>query len=241
MLTRRLNLLSLKRAVTAFVLAAIILGSFAALLYQQKSFAFSATEQSPCIVQVYSGIPGLRAIQPDNFCLLAVPVPATTFSGAGQPPVNNSTRADIYSYIKDNPGVQFRGICGGLGISVGLAQYHLGVLVKSGLVSFVRDGRYKRFFASKRFSRKEMLMISLLRHGTARKILEALLSKKRLSHGELAGEVSITSQALTWQMKHLRETEFIIQANEGLRTIYLLDENSAPLLTQYLALVEEKP
>jgi DNA-binding transcriptional ArsR family regulator len=236
--------LSLKRAVIAFVLAAIILVSFAALMHQQHDFSFSVTETSPCIVHVYSGIPSLRSIQPDNFCLLAVPVP-TTFnvevSNTGQMPANNSTRTEIYAFIKDNPGVQFRGICSGLGISVGLAQYHLGVLVKSGLVSFIRDGRYKRFFASKKFSRKEMLTISLLRHRTARKILEVLLNKKRLSHGELAGEVAITSQALTWQMKHLGETKFITQTDEGLRVIYSLDENSTSLLTRYLVLVEEKP
>lgn len=68
-----------------------------------------------------------------------------------------------------------------------------------------------------------------------------LLRKKQLSHGELAGEVSITSQALTRQMKSLKKTKFVLQANDGLRTIYSLDENSAPLLMQYLALVEENP
>ena len=78
-------------------------------------------------------------------------------------------------------------------------------------------------------------------HKTARKIFEALLNKKQLSHGELAGEVSITSQALTWQMKRLGKTGFVLQANDGLRTIYSLDDASAPLLVQYLALVEEKP
>ncbi|MCW4047370.1 MAG: winged helix-turn-helix transcriptional regulator [Candidatus Bathyarchaeota archaeon] len=231
--------MSLKRAVTAFVLSAIVLGSFAALLYQQKNFAFSVSEQSPCLVHVYSGVPSLRSIQPDNFCLLAIPVPATTFCHAGQLPVSNSTRAEIYSYIKDNPGVQFRGICSGLGISVGLAQYHLGVLVKSGLVSFLRDGRYKRFFVSKKFSRKEMLMISLLRHKTARKILETLLRKKRLSHGELAGEVAITSQALTWQMHMLEKTELVQQANEGIKTVYSLNEAALPMLKQCLALTSE--
>jgi predicted transcriptional regulator len=117
----------------------------------------------------------------------------------------------------------------------------LGVLVKAGLVSFIRDGRYKRYFLSKKFSKKEMLTISLLRHKTARRILEVLLNRKHMSHGELACEVSITSQALTWQMKRLGKTEFVLQANEGLRTIYSLDENSAPLLIQYLTLVEEKP
>ena len=233
---------ALKRAIIAFVLTSIVLVSFAALMQQQKSFTFSITPTSPRLVQVYSGIPSLRAVTTDPYCLLAFP---TTFSANvtanSQAPFNNGTRTQIYNYIEGNPGVQFRGICAALSLPVGLAQYHLGVLVKSGLVSFVRDGRYKRFFLSKKFSRKEMLTISLLRHKTARKILEALLNKKQLSHGELAREVSITSQALTWQMKRLGKTEFVLQTNEGLRTIYSLDENSALMLMQYLALVEEKP
>jgi DNA-binding transcriptional ArsR family regulator len=227
---------ALKRAIVAFVLASIILVSFAALLHQQKSFTFSVTTASP-----YSGIPSLRAITTDQYCLLALPTTCFSVSNASQAPFNNGTRIQIYNYIEGNPGVQFRGICAALSLPVGLAQYHLGVLVKAGLVSFIRDGRYKRFFLAKKFSKKEMLTISLLRHKTARRILEVLLNKKEISHGALACEVSITSQALTWQMKRLGKTEFVLQANEGLRTIYSLDEASAPRLVQYLALVEEKP
>jgi DNA-binding transcriptional ArsR family regulator len=230
---------TLKRTIIAIVLAAIVLGSFAALMHQQKSFAFSITPTSPCLVQVYSGIPSLRAITPDQYCSLVLPT-SFSVSDASQAPFTNGTRTQIYNYIESNPGVQFRGICASLSLPVGLAQYHLGVLIKAGLVSFIRDGRYKRFFPSKKFSKKEILTISLMRHKTARRILEALLNKKQLSHGELAGEVSITSQALTWQMKSLKKTEFVLQAAEGLKTIYSLDENSAPLLKKYIALVEEK-
>jgi len=158
----------------------------------------------------------------------------------GESPFNNSTRTEIYDFIKDNPGIQFRGVCASLSLPVGLAQYHLGVLIKAGLVSFIRDGRYKRFFEFRKFSGKAMVTISLMRHNTAKRILQALLDKKRISHGELACQVSITSQALTWQMKTLRKTEFVLQANEGLRTIYSLDEASAPMLKKYMALVEEK-
>jgi predicted transcriptional regulator len=210
---------ALKRAIFAFILASIILVSFAALLQQQKNF---------------------QPITTSPYYLLALP---TSFSVNGnansQAAFNNGTRTQIYNYIEGNPGVQFRGICATLSLPVGLAQYHLGVLIKAGLVSFIRDGRYKRFFLSKKFSRKEMLTISLLRHKTAKRILEALLNKKQMSHGELACEVSITSQALTWQMKRLGKTEFVLQTNEGLRTIYSLDEASAPRLMQYLALVEK--
>jgi predicted transcriptional regulator len=210
---------ALKRAIIAFVLASIVLVSFAALMQQQKD------------------------VTTNPYYLLAFPTASFTadISVNNQTPFNNSTRTQIYNYIEGNSGVQFRGICAALSLPVGLAQYHLGVLVKSGLVSFIRDGRYKRFFQSKKFSRKQMLTISLLRHETAKRILEALLNKKQLQHGELAGEVSITSQALTWQMKRLGKTEFILRTNEGLRTIYSLDANLTPMLMQYLALVEGKP
>jgi predicted transcriptional regulator len=227
--------------VIAFVLASIILISFAALVQQQKNFTFSVTTTSPRLVRVYSGIPSLRAISTDQYCLLALP---TSFSvdvrNIDQSPFNNYTRTEIYDFIKDNPGIQFRGICASLSLPVGLAQYHLGVLIKAGLISFVRDGRYKRYFESKKFSRKDMIAISLLRHKTAKRIFEVLLNRKRMSHGELACQVSITSQALTWQMKCLRKMEFVLQANEGIKTIYSLDEASAPMLKKYMTLVEEK-
>jgi DNA-binding transcriptional ArsR family regulator len=230
---------ALKRTLFAVVLASIIIVSFAALLQQQKSFTFSVTYKPSCLVQVHSGLPSLRSVTTDAYCLLVLPAFTADISANSQTPFNNGTRTQIYNYIEGNPGVQFRGICSALSLPVGLAQYHLGVLIKSGIVSFIRDGKYKRFFLSKKFSRKEMLTICLLRHRTTRKILETLLRKRRLSHGELAREISITSQALTWQMKRVGKTAFVLQTAEGLRSVYSLDEASAPLLMQYLTLVEE--
>jgi predicted transcriptional regulator len=227
--------------VFAFVLASIVMVSFAALMYQQKSFAFTLSPAAPNLFQMQSGSQSLGVANSHPYCMLAFPTIAfnADVNVNSQAAFSNSTRTQIYNYVEGNPGVQFRGLCSALSLPVGLAQYHLGVLIKAGLVSFIRDGRYKRFFLSKKFSRKEMLTISLLRHKTVKRIVEALLHKKQMSHGELAGEVSITSQALTWQMKRLGKTEFITQTDDGLRTLYSLDENSVPLLTEYLTLVEE--
>jgi len=126
--------------------------------------------------------------------------------------ISNSTRAEVYNFIVSNPGIQFRGICAGLGIAVGTAEFHLGVLKKAGLISFVRDGKYKRFFVTKKFSWKEMKLISLLRHETTREILKTIAAQKTVSHGKLASDLSITSQGLTWQMNRLRE-QVIVQEN----------------------------
>jgi predicted transcriptional regulator len=164
--------------------------------------------------------------------------PSTMMQTSTQSVLDNATRAEIYSYIDENPGIQFRAICTELCLSVGLVQYYLAGLTKAGLISYIRDGKYKRFFASKRFSKREMAAISLLRHKTIKKIVQVLLCKKELSHCRLAREVSVTSQALTWQMNSLRSTKFILQVNEGLKTIYYLDKSSVPLLQKYLAVIK---
>jgi predicted transcriptional regulator len=222
---------------SALVLILIVGGCFAASLEQQKKFAFTYSPQEG--LQVFPGLTGLKAITIDKIVLLGTPS-ATSFTvnAPAQPVASNSTRMQIYNYINQNPGVQFRAICAGLTLPVGLAQFHIAVLVKSGLVSFVRDGKYKRFFVSKKFSKKQMAAIIMLRHKTAKRIFEILLNKKQLSHGKLASEVCISSQALTWQMKSLKNTEFVLEVNEGLKTIYSIDKTSEHLLKSYLAIVD---
>jgi predicted transcriptional regulator len=233
--------LTLKRVaitLTTLALTVIVIGCFAAQIYQQKNFRYTYTEDPVRHIEVYSGLMSLKAITINEYCILPI-LPLITVQAPNDIPtvLTNSTRSQIYDFVVANPGVSFRAICAGLCIPVGLSEYHLGVLVKAGLVSFVRDGRYKRFFVAKRFSKREMTSICLLRHKTAKRIIETLLCKKQLSHGKLADEVSITSQALTWQMKTLGKTEFVLQVNEGLKTIYLLDESSKPYLRTYLAII----
>jgi len=101
-------------------------------------------------------------------------------------PLNQSTRLEVYNFVKANPGVHFRGICSGLGISIGVAQYHLGVLTKTGLISFFQDERYKRYFSSKSFGTKEIQVISVLRHKTTGKILRIPSEKQSMAHSDLA-------------------------------------------------------
>jgi len=175
----------------------------------------------------------------NHYILISVPPSVTTLQTTTptQTYLLNNTRSQIYEYITQNPGVQFRAVATALCLPVGLAEYHLGVLVRAGLLSFVRDGRYKRFFVSKRFSRREMAVICLLRHKTAKRIFEVLLCKGELSHCKLADEVAISSQALTWQMKTLRRTRFVLEVNDGKKTIYSLDVESTPTLMKHLAVV----
>ena len=156
------------------------------------------------------------------------------------PLISNSTRAEVYSFIVANPGIQFRGLCTGLGIAIGTAEFHLGILKKAGLISFVRDGKYKRFFANKKFSVKEMKLISLLRHETIREILKTIVSEKTVSHSKLASNLHITSQGLTWQMNRLKEEGIIEEKIDGIKVTYCSNQMYLQILPDLLILTNTR-
>lgn len=150
----------------------------------------------------------------------------------------NSTRTDIYDFIVANPGIQFRGICAGLNIAIGTAEFHLGVLKKAGLISFVRDGKFKRFFASRRFSQREMRLLALLRHETVRAIIKKMTVEKMVNHSALASHLCITSQGLTWQMSRLKDEGIVQESYSGMRVTYRINEAYAAILPQLLTCFE---
>jgi predicted transcriptional regulator len=141
--------------------------------------------------------------------------------------LNQSTRIEIYNFVKNNPGIHFRGICDNLGLPIGVVQYHLGLLTRAGLLLVHRDRQYKRYFETQRFGEIEMKMISLLRHKTVRRILAVLSERDSIFHKDLAVKLDISSQALTWQMNRLRKTGLVDAVKEGMKVKYLLNQENA--------------
>jgi DNA-binding transcriptional ArsR family regulator len=230
--------------VTALILVFVITVSFAGLILKQKNAVSQRlTSQTASESAIANGTPhNLLSfpISPNHF-LVFLTRSASQVSFAETPALslNNATRAEIYDFVKANPGVQFRAICSQLGISIGLAQFHLGILTKAGLVSFFRDGKYKRFFLSNCFSRKQMRIISVFRHETAGTILKALLDRKEISHGDLAHELSITSQGLTWQMNRLKKNHLVVERKENKKLLYSIECTNAPVLAVMAKLIEK--
>ncbi len=136
--------------------------------------------------------------------------------------LNQSTRIEIYNLVKDNPGIHLRGICVELGISVGVAQYHIQLLTSSGLLSSRRYGRWMRYFVSRRFNEVEMKIIHLLRGETSGKILSMLLREQIISHKNLASKLGISSQAVTWHIKRLKRDNIVEYVTENETTRYYL-------------------
>lgn len=151
--------------------------------------------------------------------------------------LNQPTRLEIYNYVKNNPGIHFRGICNNLDLSIGLVQYHLNVLKHAGLLSVYNDGQCRRYFESNAYAITDVKMISLLRHDTTRKILTVLSQNSRILHKNLAQTVGLSSQALTWQMNQLKQTGLIDAAQQGMSINYSLNKEKATALRQFLNLI----
>jgi len=117
---------------------------------------------------------------------------------------NQTTRGVILSYIVANPGVYLRELANDLDFSMGVVQYHIWVLTRDGEVEDCRTGRFRRFFGAGTYAELERRVISLLKQGTAGRILLALSRDASLTHTDLARLLGISSQALTWQIGRLR-------------------------------------
>jgi DNA-binding transcriptional ArsR family regulator len=227
------------RGLAAFVLAVVVAFSMCTLLQQQKDLdsAFHSLQAS---VNPNSYAPPLYELTTNpaghyNFLTYGTLTSVTVTFAEKAPLPANSTRNDIYNYITANPGVQFRAICGGLGLSIGVVQFHLMQLEKNGLIESLRWGRYKRFFVAGTFSRREMAAIATARLETVRCILRALLEGKKVSHCKLASQVTLSSQALTWQMNRLQETGLIEETRDGLNVSYGIKPEQVELVTLAVA------
>ena len=173
-------------------------------------------------------LPDLGGVQHvDNLQHLTVSVPimiGASLHSNSTPLLDQPTRLEINNFIKSNPGVHFRGICDGLGLSVGVVQYHLSVLERAGFITGYTDGQNKRYFEASVFTQTDMKLISLVRHESVAKILTILSENNSALHRDIACSLGVSSQALTWQMNQLKKTGLIDAEKAGVNVKYSLND-----------------
>lgn len=211
----------MKRSVEAAVVIAVIVLFFSLTLTTQTETFFPPIEN-----------------QMDTSQQFALSVPLVLGITQANSPLNQTTRAEIYSLVQENPGIHFRGICDSLGLSVGMVQYHAGILVSAGLLSVYSDGNQQRYFVAGKYSTKKMKIISSLRHKTRGAILRIISAKTIVTHGKLVAQLAVTSQGITWQMNRLRKEGIVQQSSDGLKLTYFFDEAAALAVKESISLVK---
>ena len=209
----------LKQRAAAAVLLTIIILSFSMTLIPEG--------ENPIYFSFQNQFDTTQQFITSSFVVLGINTNST-------PELNQTTRSQIYSLIRDNPGIHFRGICSSLNLPVGMVQYHLNILVATGLLTCYSDGKMRRFFETSKYSSIQMKILSLLRHKTRGQILEIVNVKKTATHSDLANQLSITSQGLTWQIHRLEEAGIIKEASNGLKKTYYINNDYSDLVSELL-------
>ena len=138
--------------------------------------------------------------------------------------LEQDSRSKIYNLIKGNQGIHLREICRKLDKKMGVIQYHIHVLEKANLIDSVKEGRYRRFFIHNGNGESSKTLLCYLQRDSSRKILEylAINDDEKVSHGDLAESLGISSQAITWHMKKLESEGIVSYEKIGKQKFYIL-------------------
>ncbi|WP_075936717.1 winged helix-turn-helix transcriptional regulator [Halosegnis longus] len=123
-------------------------------------------------------------------------------------------REAIVGYLATTPGAHFSKLRDDLKLGTGEAQHHLRRLESDGSVESEKDGDYRRYFPSGRFSAFEKRALGYLRRETARKLVLALLSNPDATGGDLAAELGVSRPTVSRYVGEL-ESAGLLSREDG--------------------------
>jgi predicted transcriptional regulator len=129
-------------------------------------------------------------------------------------------RQKLFTLISECPGIHFRDAQRRTESSTGNLTYHLDCLVKAGLLTSVRDGKYLRYYAFTEKSAEEKRILEIARRKTDRHILLLLLQNETNTNEELSEILNLSPSTISWHIKKLIETNILSVKVEGRKVFY---------------------
>jgi predicted transcriptional regulator len=132
-------------------------------------------------------------------------------------------RKRIYDYVSSYPGTYMREIQKDLEMEMGVLEYHLNYLEKTGLLSSEMDGRLRRFFVSEEVAFLDRKLIGLMRQRIPRKIAVRALLESEVSFDDLRRDVGISKSTLSFHLGKMRGLGILRERREQRRTLYSIE------------------
>jgi len=133
--------------------------------------------------------------------------------GDAEGETGSDARDGISGYVAATPGAHFSKIRDDLSLGTGETQYHLEKLVDAGTVESRRDGDYRRYFSSGRFSAFEQRALGYLRRETPRGMVLALLTTPDASASELAHDLDVSRPTVSKYAGELESVGILSRAD----------------------------
>lgn len=125
----------------------------------------------------------------------------------------SDARDAIAGYVAATPGAHFSKIRDDLQLGTGETQYHVKRLVDMNVVESRRDGDYRRFFPTDRFTPFEQTALGYLRRKTPRGMVLTLLRDPNATGRELAETLGVSRPTISNYAAELEEAGLLERAN----------------------------
>ena len=123
--------------------------------------------------------------------------------------LNSSLRAEIFSFISQNPGATFTRVRDSVGAATGTVQHHLRVLVQADMLRKVRTGKYTRYYP---FNHRVLAL------GPSQEaIVRSLADDGPATQADLAHRTGMTRQLVHYHIKNM-ESSGLVEVDRDLGT-----------------------
>lgn len=131
--------------------------------------------------------------------------------------LDNKTRNALHSHVVENPGIHYTALRDELGLSNGVAAYHLSVLERENLIKSVRDGKLRRFYpAEARLPDDERRSPEETREA----IIEMVRRNPGIYQIEIMEELGLDRDSASYYLRELVKEGRLVDAKEGRYTVY---------------------
>lgn len=139
-------------------------------------------------------------------------------------PTSITTRERILEHIRSNPGAYLRGIVRALGLSVGVVEYHLHVLERSGAIaSMPLDGK-KRYHLREGVDERDVRFLVRLREALPRKIVLHLLLHPGSRFTDILRHLGISKSTLSFHMGRLVASGMVMEQPLGREKMFWVED-----------------
>lgn len=196
---------------------------------------------------------GSNGSEPNYFIGLGGGILAALFLGSGifevikiavlmalfTPLISKKSRNDelnkgrILGFIEGNAGIHFSALRDGLQLANGVTAYHLQMLETQNEIISWRDGKLRRYAAA-HLSIEQRVAVAHPVIGTRLAILETLSQAGQLglSNAQIAEQLQLSRQLLSYHIKSLSEESFIEKALPKRRSPWILTTNGEKILVR---------
>lgn len=156
---------------------------------------------------------------------------------------DSAVRNQIYTCIRNNPGISFMAIARDTEIKPGTLRYHLALLRMTGKITLLESYGHIRYFEnSGKYPEVEQKILKYLKKPTERTIFGLILKNPGVSRKDLEEQLGISGSTVTWHMNRLAEDGLITVDKVGKSSRYVIEPEALQYVRKYMpASTEDYP